>query len=386
MPCCGRGDQDDPHTEHSLLIDALLEKDRKLYRVTHRLLLLGAAESGKSTIVKQMQIINLKGFSIEERQKYIASIYSNVREAIVAILGAMKIIIPPIKFEQESDAAIATRMLDSYFDGGKFEYNSQFFNDCQTLWRTREAQLCYERSNEYHLIDSAKYFFDKLPELQQETYLPDDQDILRCRVVTTQILEIQFKVKDAIFHMFDVGGQRDQRRKWIQCFNDATAIVFVTSLSGFNLVLREDENKNRFQESMDLFKQIWTNRFLKDVSVILFLNKQDLLLEKITANKFHVEDYFPTYKYYQPIATSKKVTAIEPPEFTKAKFFFRDSILSLTKESDETTKKSSSSSRLCFPHFTCAVDTNHMRKIFEDCRTVIQRIHLERFGIIAMNS
>lgn len=63
--------------------------------------------------------------------------------------------------------------------------------------------------------------------------------------------------------MFDVGGQRDERRKWIQCFNDVTAIIFVTDCSSFNLTLLEDKNKNRLKESLDLFGQIWNNRFLR---------------------------------------------------------------------------------------------------------------------------
>ncbi len=63
-----------------------------------------------------------------------------------------------------------------------------------------------------------------------------------------------------LISMFDVGGQREERRKWIQCFNDVTAIIFVTACSGFNLVLIEDERQNRLKESLDLFKNIWTNR------------------------------------------------------------------------------------------------------------------------------
>lgn len=91
--------------------------------------------------------------------------------------------------------------------------------------------------------------------------------------------------------MFDVGGQRDERRKWIQCFNDVTAIIFVTACSSYNMVLREDPTQNRLRESLDLFKSIWNNRWLRTISVILFLNKQDLLAEKVLAGA-----YFNQYK------------------------------------------------------------------------------------------
>ena len=60
--------------------------------------------------------------------------------------------------------------------------------------------------------------------------------------------------------MFDVGGQRDERRKWIQCFNDVTAIIFVSASSSYNLVLREDPTQNRLRESLELFASIWNNR------------------------------------------------------------------------------------------------------------------------------
>ena len=87
--------------------------------------------------------------------------------------------------------------------------------------------------------------------------------------------------------MFDVGGQRDERRKWIQCFNDVTAIIFVTACSSYNMVLREDPSQNRLRESLDLFKSIWNNRWLRTISVILFLNKQVRFLAAIFSIDFH---------------------------------------------------------------------------------------------------
>lgn len=128
--------------------------------------------------------------------------------------------------------------------------------------------------------------------------------------------------------MFDVGGQRDERRKWIQCFNDVTAIIFVTAMSGYNLTLREDATQNRLRESLELFKSLWNNRWLKTISTILFLNKLDLLTEKIVAGRSKIEDFFPEFTRYQlPADTTVQRIPNEPPEVTKAKFFIRDEFL-----------------------------------------------------------
>ena len=36
--------------------------------------------------------------------------------------------------------------------------------------------------------------------------------------------------------MFDVGGQRNERRKWIHCFDNVTAVIFVTAISEYDQV------------------------------------------------------------------------------------------------------------------------------------------------------
>lgn len=73
-------------------------------------------------------------------------------------------------------------------------------------------------------------------------YLPTDQDILRSRVKTTGITETTFLIGDLTYKIFDVGGQRSERKKWIHCFENVTALVFLVSLSEYDQMLYEDES------------------------------------------------------------------------------------------------------------------------------------------------
>jgi len=45
----------------------------------------------------------------------------------------------------------------------------------------------------------------------------------------------------AVGRLFDVGGQRSERKKWIHCFEDVTAIIFCVGMSEYDQVLHEDE-------------------------------------------------------------------------------------------------------------------------------------------------
>lgn len=66
-------------------IDLQLQKEKQVHRATHRLLLLGAGESGKSTIVKQMRILHISGFSEAEKREKIQDIRRNIRDSITVI-------------------------------------------------------------------------------------------------------------------------------------------------------------------------------------------------------------------------------------------------------------------------------------------------------------
>lgn len=372
---CGLS-EDDRHKLQSKAIDKSLRKEKSAYRGTHRLLLLGAGESGKSTIVKQMRILHVNGFSVDEKKAKIMDIKRNIRDAMLSITGAMTQLDPPLTLTDPSneDSFDYIQLISNRVG---FDYPEEFFEHVERLWSDAGIKECVERSNEFQLIDCAKYFLERVSVIKMADYIPNEQDLLRCRVLTSGIFETKFSVGRVNFHLFDVGGQRDERRKWIQCFNNITAIIFVAASSSYDCVLREDPTQNRVKESLELFESIWNNRFLKKICVILFLNKQDLLEEKIKSRKSPVEKYFPDYLTYEPYGANNNNNNKEDPEFFKAKYFFRDQFLAIAQS-----MPTENYDRLTYPHFTCAVDTENIRRVFNDCKDIIQREHLRIFELI----
>ncbi|KAG8142607.1 hypothetical protein E2320_005819 [Naja naja] len=263
---CTLSAEDKAAAERSKMIDRNLREDGEKAAREVKLLLLGAGESGKSTIVKQMKIIHEAGYSEEECKQYKAVVYTEEGFMTGELAGVIK-----------------------------------------RLWKDPGVNRCFNRSREYQLNDSAAYYLNDLDRIAHTSYIPTQQDVLRTRVKTTGIVETHFTFKDLHFKMFDVGGQRSERKKWIHCFEGVTAIIFCVALSDYDLVLAEDEEMNRMHESMKLFDSICNNKWFTDTSIILFLNKKDLFEEKIKRNLNKRKDTKEIYTHFTCATDTKNV-------------------------------------------------------------------------------
>jgi guanine nucleotide-binding protein subunit alpha len=90
-------------------------------------------------------------------------------------------------------------------------------------------------------------FFESLDRLFSNNFIPTDQDILRSRLKTTGITETVFDLGTLTYRMFDVGGQRSERKKWIHCFENVTALLFLVAISGYDQCLVEDKDAVRIR-------------------------------------------------------------------------------------------------------------------------------------------
>lgn len=161
-------------------------------------------------------------------------------------------------------------------------------------------------------------------------YIPTNGDILNCRKTTTGIQEVRFNVRmpgslgggTQEFRMFDVGGQRHHRSKWMQAFEGVQAVLFLISCGGFDQTLREDPKQNRLAEGFELFRGVWHNRFLAETGVIVFMNKQDVLEQKLLAGQ-SIRTYFPDYDDYVAFADKDQLY----DELTRTRSFIRSKLV-----------------------------------------------------------
>lgn len=167
------------------------------------------------------------------------------------------------------------------------------------------------------------------------------------------------------FQVFDVGGQRNERKKWIHCFENVTGVIFLAALSAYDQTLYEDDQTNRMTEALDLFKQICNSRWFKETAMILFLNKKDLFSEKIQKTPLTV--CFPDY-------TGEPNDEVEAREYIKEKF---KALNHPVKQHNGRSEK-----KPLFCHYTCAIDRNSMERIFRDVQNVIIHSNLKKAALI----
>ena len=327
-------------------IDKQIKKDAEFAKKQVKLLLLGAGESGKSTIAKQMKILHQDGFSEQERINFRPIVYGNTIQSMVAIVRAMESL--EISYDSPDCAEESKKVLKAATQMEDFDLTGGLADSLKALWTDSGVKECFERSREYQLNDSAGYYLDALDRICETSYIPTEQDVLRTRVKTTGIIETSFEYKTLYFTLIDVGGQRSERKKWIHCFQDVTAIIFCVGMSAYDQVLVEDEETNRMKESLKLFESICNNPFFSKTSMILFLNKKDLFEEKIVKSPLTI--CFPEY-------TGEN-------EYNEAAEYVREQFENQNKHAD--TKE-------IYTHFTCATDTGNVRFVFDVVSDVLMR-------------
>ncbi|KAJ3107214.1 guanine nucleotide-binding protein subunit alpha [Phlyctochytrium planicorne] len=324
-------------------IDRAIQAEKRNTEESIKLLLLGSGESGKSTILKQFRLLHGLGFSDQERRAFRSAIISNIvscGKTLVEAMGTLSIpydtlcgILPRDQQRPSADFSVIRDAPNVFGDGESVP--ERLFVALNLLWKDSGVQKCVARANEFQLLDMTDY----------TDYVPLDQDILSARIMTTTITETKIEIESVLFKIYDVGGQRSERKKWAPYFDDVMAIIFVVAISSFDQTCFEDLKTNRMLESLNLFGSICNHPLFKKTAVILFLNKIDLLKKKLEHTK--VQQYFEDYT--------------GDNSFDDVAEFFAKKYLLLNKNKE----------KKIYVHLTWATDSNQIRAVIRAVNTII---------------
>ncbi|XP_059616774.1 guanine nucleotide-binding protein subunit alpha homolog [Phlebotomus argentipes] len=332
-------------------IDKLLEKDKHAFRRQVKLLLLGAGESGKSTFLKQMRIIHNIKFESELIREYQLVIYQNIVKGMQVLVDAREKL--DIPWEHPTSELAANKVKLFHGTGLDQEQFAQFSPTIHVLWQDRAIKKAYDRRREFQISDSVSYFLDELERIARFDYVPSTKDILHCRKATKGVYEFTIRIQNIPFLFVDVGGQRTQRQKWTKCFDSSvTSIIFLVSTSEFDQVLAEDRKTNRLEESKNIFDTIVNNVAFQKISIILFLNKTDLLALKVRNPETDIRWYYPQF-------TGNPHSILDVQNFILQMFM---------------NVRRNQRSAAIYHHFTNAVDTQNIQVVFNSVKdTILQR-------------
>jgi GTPase SAR1 family protein len=328
---------------------------------TYKLLLLGPADSGKSTFLKQLRIINkmpLEDIDIENA-KY--TCVSNLLLSMKLICQNLESL--SINLSDENNKEYIKIVIDKT-DEVLSDYKEKkiipedLSNACKKLWEGENAiKECIKVGNTINLLDSAEYFFGKMNDIFNSEYKPSNDDILHQRAPTQQISETIIPILDSNdkLSVFDFGGSRYQRMKWAAFFDNVDLMIYIFAISSYDQTLLEDPSVNRLVDAEELFKQLSENKILWNRNIVIFFNKIDIFKKKLSISP--LSKYYPEYK--------------GGDDYAEAATFFAKRFLSLNANKERTVST----------HLTWATDTRHCSTIVKLTIQSLQQYALVNAGL-----
>lgn len=278
----GSGLLDEKHMDRRISKSMTLA-ERQNKRIC-KLLILGGGGSGKTTLRKQVSNLYSEGFKDPlVRLGCKETIYHNLIEGVKQTLIGVR----ALDLEVDSECAQAIQLLSELEED--FDFTGPRLDSVVSALRLTHSHAAVqlvlgEHRSQFQIQECVvvywKQFAQNYPEWGgAEAWIPSTDDCIRSRIRSSGIVEVEFTHEHQTFKLFDAGGQRAERRKWLHAFDGVTALIFMVSLTEYDEVLFEDTNRNRLEESLEVWDGLVNTSHFADVPVLLFLNKLDLFEE-----------------------------------------------------------------------------------------------------------
>lgn len=351
------------------MLEAQMTTDNEIQNQKVKLLLLGAGESGKSTLFKQMKILYGKnhGFTVTEIKNMIPVVYNNV------IVNMKTLVAACAEHTPVADQGLAETILAL---DNTAVIDSKVGSQLKSIWDDEGVKATWLQRGDIQVQDALEYYMGRIADISTDEYEPTTDDILRSRVRTSGIVEEEFAMGKTEMVMFDVGGQRNERKKWIHAFEDVHAVIFVAAISEYDQYLYEDNTVNRQVEAVELFEKTCNEQWFKNSGMILFLNKSDLFAEKLRRVPFVIssgEDRRNADFSGRQFIPGES----EEEDFQEAYDDACEYLKQLYKNQNHYP-----SQKEVYAHVTCATNTDQMEKIMTSCKDIFLKVNLKENGFM----
>eukprot|EP01083_Nonionella_stella_P089872 250977_1 len=403
MGSCAACDREQRET---LALDSTKRSDE---RYTTKLLLLGSSSSGKSTFFKQMQYIHGRDYDLKEPMQWIEPIHTQIVHSMQLLLKMYHI------YGTDEDELKCINLTHNGYNASceleallhkkstELRLTSEMADCIQILWSEKAIRSLFDQRGRIDSItgsiaDSCGYFWDSMDRIKATGYIPSWEDILLCSDPTDGHSIHICESKGKAYELWDVGGALKQRKQWIHTFENVRAVLFVASLSSFDEICWKaaDEPINAMQESLELFEQVVNNPWFRNAYLILFFNKNDLFYKKLKMGcslKVCFENScIPEYvDLHDGACTSiimnfaRNVKDSIPTDVIGLIMTYisvdhtLDEIYSQSTELIRTQYEARyhEDTRAIFTHCMCALDTDHVEKIFNDVQKCVIQFSLQ---------
>ena len=278
-----------------------MENDDDGDKNKRKILLLGNGSCGKSTIFKQLKLIlgNNTSFDENELSEATHAIRQNCVSVLLIVLhkcnvlyGRNNKLFVDCRIDENNETIQDAINYVMKYRSESFEKVdedlTELANNISYLWNLKCVQQTIKyRHKRFTIPDNIQYFYEQLDTIFSHHYVPTTEDIIRLRIRTTGMIESKFTMlsdnncDEYQLSLFDTGGERNERKKWIHTFENVDIVIFVAALSHFCCVLWEDEKTISMHDAIELFQEICNGKWFKRSEMILFLNKNDIFRQML---------------------------------------------------------------------------------------------------------
>ena len=131
------------------------------------ILLLGTSESGKSTLLKSIKLLAEGQYSLNERNEFKDTVFSNCLTSMMSLIQAMEDLDIPLENTEYLHLAEVHRTAGLVYDIKSMP--AKLYAALKLLWADRGVQKAYSRRNEFQLLDCARYFLDDIDRITATT-------------------------------------------------------------------------------------------------------------------------------------------------------------------------------------------------------------------------